>query len=135
MERNNLASQVLESFYAELGAYQRYLRIAELAPTEEARRIATANAQDEHRHADEFEEIYEELTGREPAMSGLTMLPENGEGDYLTLVRQQLLDEHADFRKYSQMALATDNPEYQRVFYAAAQDEFRHALLDTYLLT
>lgn len=134
MPGDNMARLVLDSFYAELGAYQYYLRIAQLAPTEEARRIATNNAQDEYRHADVFEDIYEEMTGREPARTGMMVIPENGNMTYESLLRTQLLDEHADYKKYSVMSLATDNPEYRRIFYATAQDEFRHALLDTYLL-
>lgn len=135
MPGDRFAQLILESFYAELDAYQRYLRIAELAPTEEARRITTANAQDEYRHADEFEDIYEELTGMEPSMSGMTMMTETGEVSFQSLLRTQLLDEHADYKKYSEMSMASENPEYRRILYAAAQDEFRHALLDTYLLT
>ena len=132
MSGKTFANLILESYYAELEAYARYMRMAGLAPTEEARRIVTMNAQDEFRHAESFEDIYQELTGMRPPAAG--MYATDREESFAGLLRIQLADELADTAKYKDMYLMTTNPEYRRILFGAAQDELRHALLDTYLL-
>jgi len=126
------AELVLDSYYDELGAYARYMRMAGLAPTEEARRIVTMNAQDEFRHAESFEDIYKELTGAQPPPRGMYVT--DPEESFEGLLRLQLADELADTAKYKNMYLMTTNPGYRDILFGAAQDELLHTMLDTYLL-
>lgn len=130
---NSFTELVLSSYYAELGAYARYMRMAGLAPTEEARRIVFMNAQDEFRHAEAFEQIYQELTGMQPPAGGMPLVNQEAES-FTGLLRLQLADELADTAKYKNMYLMTTNPRYREILFSAAQDELRHAMLDTYLL-
>ncbi|WP_034424853.1 ferritin family protein [Thermanaerosceptrum fracticalcis] len=134
MAHDRFTQLILESYFAEMQAHHHYMTMAQMAPTEEARHIMMMNAQDEHRHAEAFEKIYEELTGTEPRDTGMHMMPVNENMTFLDHVRMQLFDEYADFRKYKDMYLMTDNPEYRDTLFNAMHDEFRHAMLLTYLL-
>ncbi|MCR4441287.1 MAG: ferritin-like domain-containing protein [Peptococcaceae bacterium] len=134
LDDQNFTWLVLESYYGELEANQRYLKMADLAPSEEARRIVYMNAQDESRHAEAFEEIYEQLTGKEPPPDSTGMKTPQAGATFDELLQLQLFDEYADARKYKNMYLMTANPVYRDILFNAAQDELRHVLLDNYLL-
>lgn len=133
---DTFADMILHSVQAEMGAHHRYMTLAQMAPTQEARNLMIMNARDEHTHAEAFSNMYEDLTGREPAME---MTPSHSEMNqnmsFTDLLRMQIHDEHNDFAKYGRMMTMTDNPDYRDRIFRAHKDELRHAMIDTYLLT
>ncbi len=134
MAHERFTDMILESYYAEMQAHHHYIMMAQMAPTEEARQIMTMNAHDEHSHAQAFAAIFKELTGTEPPHKGMQMMPMQGTMSFMEHVRMQLFDEYADFEKYKNMYLMTDNPQYRDTLFDAMHDELRHAMLLTYLL-
>lgn len=132
---DTFANMILDSIQAEMGAHHRYMTLAQMAPTQEARNFMLMNARDEHAHAEAFAEIYEDLTGREPAIE---MAPNHADMNqnmsFTDLLRMQLRDEHNDFAKYAGMMTMTDNPNHRNVLFKAQHDELRHAMIDTSLL-
>lgn len=135
MNNNTFTQLILDSYYDEIGAYNIYRYLADLAPTEEARRIYITNSQDEFSHAQQFKKIYNELTGNEPPENEENNEEENLQSmSYRDILRMQINDEHVDFRKYKDMYLMTNNPIYRDILFNAAYDELLHSMLDTYLL-
>jgi rubrerythrin len=126
---------ILGSYYAELAAYRHYNLLAGMSSTEHDRRIMIMNANDEYNHAIGFKKIYQELTGTEPPPLEMYQTIEQPEGNrsFPNHLRQQIFAEWADFKKYKEMYLLTNNPVFQKIIFNAQQDEFRHALLNTYV--
>lgn len=133
MDSGIFLNLVLESYYDELAASHNYLLMAEKAPTEEARRIHIQSSRDEYRHAENFQEIYEDLTGKEPSPTDLQPISTE-QTSYVDNLKDQLFDEYTDTNKYKYMYLLTANSEYRNTLFNAMQDELTHTLLDTYLL-
>lgn len=132
---NTFSELVLQSYYAELEAYRHYNLLASMSSTENERRIMIMNAKDEFNHAMGFKEIYQELTSTEPLPLEMYQEMEQAEGNrsFQNHLRRQIFDEWADFKKYKDMYLRTNNLVFQKIIFNAQQDEFRHALLDTYV--
>ncbi len=133
MDSGNFLNLVSDSYYNELAASQNYLIMAEKAPTEEARRLHLQSSQDEYRHAEDFEEIYLNITGKEPSPSNLQPISAQ-QRSYIEYLMDQLFDEWKDANKYKYMYLLTTNPEYCDPLFNATLDEITHTLLDTYLI-
>lgn len=132
---NTFPEMVLQSYCAELEAYRHYNLLAGMSSTENERRSMVMNAKDEFNHAIGFKEIYQKLTSAEPLPLEMYQEMEQvgGNGSFQNHLRRQIFDEWADFKKYKKMYLLTNNPVFQKIIFNAQQDEFRHALLDTYV--
>lgn len=118
---------------AELGDAALYKILAQNSPSERDRQLLLEFSEDEQSHAETFKRIYRTLTGRSynpvvnpPALSGT----------YRDILRERVIDESADFRKYGEQYLTTENNDMLKdAYYRARTDENVHALRLLYLLS
>src|SRR5574344_856772 len=120
-------SQKLESFInAELKDALLYKTLANSAPNSQAKMLLLEFAQDEENHAQNFRYLYKCITGREyfPQEPEVKI-----EGSFKDILRERILDESADYRKYGEQYLETNNNyKLKRAYYRARTDENVHAL-------
>ncbi|QHI72788.1 ferritin family protein [Aminipila terrae] len=111
---------------AELGDAALYRELAKMAPNEMQMNLLMDMAADEQSHADDFKIIYKDLTGevyRPP------IPPSNLNMPYTDILRDRVIDETGDFRKYMH-----DHQEYfadetlREAFFRAGIDENVHAV-------
>lgn len=118
---------------AELGDAALYRALSEMAPNEKDRRLLYEFANDEQSHADEFQRIYRSMTGRR---YNPTLPPPDLSDGYRDILRDRVLDESGDFRKYGEQYLQTNqNQALKTAYYRARTDENVHALRLLYLLS
>jgi rubrerythrin len=116
---------------AELGDAQLYDELSGNAPSEDARQLLREFAEDERSHADEFKRLYREMTGRR---FNPEVAPPVLNDSYSNILRDRVLDESGDFRKYGEQYLMTEPGELRDAFYRARTDEGVHAFRLLYLL-
>lgn len=124
--------QRLESYIeAELGDSELYKELATIAHSKEHRKLLYEFSEDEKRHAEEFQKIYRSMTGRDfnPEISKPDI-----SGDFYDILRDRVLDESGDFRKYGEQYISTFNPRLKRAYYLARTDEAVHAFRLLYML-
>jgi len=117
---------------AELSDAALYRELSKIAPSETARQLLMEFAEDEQAHAEEFKRIYRALAGRSynPSMQPVVL-----HGSYRDILRERVLDESGDFRKYGEQYLqTTQNNVLKNAYYRARTDENVHALRLLYLL-
>ena len=119
---------------AELGDAALYRELAKIAPSEIDRRILLEFANDEQGHAEEFKRLYAALTG---SSYNPNIRPVVIKDSYRNTLRDRILDESGDFRKYGQQYLLTppNNTALRNAYYRARTDENVHALRLLYLLS
>ncbi len=118
---------------AELGDAALYRELAKDAPSENDRQLLLEFADDEQAHADEFKRIYRIMTGRSyyPTVQPVVL-----NGSYQDILRDRVLDESGDFRKYGEQYIQTcQNNTLKNAYYRARTDENVHALRLLYLLS
>jgi rubrerythrin len=117
---------------AELGDAALYTELSKMAPNDEYRQLLLEFAEDEQSHAQRFKKIYKMLTGR----SYNPIVPEPVlEGSFNDILRDRVLDESGDFRKYGEQYMITNNnKELKNAYYIARTDENVHALRLLYML-
>jgi rubrerythrin len=134
IQLNGETAQKLESYIkAELGDSALYTALAAVAPNDDDRKLLTEFAADEKAHATEFQRIYKSLTGKEynPTIAAPVLSQ-----PYRDILRERVLDESGDFRKYGEQYLITDwNSTLKSAYYRARTDEAVHALRLLYLLS
>jgi rubrerythrin len=116
---------------AELGDAQLYDELSANAPSEDARQLLREFAEDERSHADEFKRLYRDITGRR---FNPEVPPPVLNDSYSNILRDRILDESGDFRKYGEQYLITEPSELKDAFYRARTDEAVHAFRILYLL-
>lgn len=117
---------------AELGDAMLYTKLSKIAPTESARLLLLEFAKDEQAHAEEFMRIYKTMFGRSfnPEINSVEL-----SGTYREILRDRVLDESGDFRKYGEQYIQTyQNIALKNAYYRARTDENVHALRLLYLL-
>lgn len=117
---------------AELGDAALYRALAQSAPSEPDRQLLLEFAGDEQSHAETFKRIYRTLTGRSynPVVNPPVLT-----GTYRDVLRERVLDESGDFRKYGEQYITTVNNNMLRdAYYRARTDENVHALRLLYML-
>lgn len=118
---------------AELGDASLYRALAIIAPNETDRQLLLEFAEDEQSHADEFKRIYRQMTGRS---YNPEVMPPEMIGSYRDILRDRVLDESGDFRKYGEQYLITENnTPLKNAYYRARTDENVHALRLLYMLS
>jgi len=118
---------------AELGDAALYRELAKIAPNEDDRQLLLEFAEDEQSHANEFQRIYRTMTGRSynPMIE-----PPVLQGTFNEILRERVIDESGDFRKYGQQYIQTDsNSVLKEAYYRARTDENVHALRLLYMLS
>ena len=109
-----------------------YRELSRTAPDADDRRLLLEFSNDEQAHADEFKRIYRSITGRSynPVVS-----PPVLEGSFDDILRDRVLDESGDFRKYGEQYAMTQNRALKNAYYRARTDENVHALRLLYMLS
>lgn len=118
---------------AEMKDAATYRELSKNAPNENDRQLLLGFAEDEQSHADNFKRIYKRMTGRSynPDIPPIVFTEQ-----YRDTLRDRVLDESGDFRKYGdQYLLTTQNDELKEAYYRARTDENVHALRLLYLLS
>jgi len=118
---------------AELGDAALYRELAKIAPNDDDRQLLLEFAEDEQSHANEFQRIYRTMTGRSynPIIE-----PPVLQGTFNEILRERVIDESGDFRKYGQQYIQTDqNSVLKEAYYRARTDENVHALRLLYMLS
>ncbi|MDQ5984183.1 MAG: hypothetical protein RUMPE_01222 [Eubacteriales bacterium SKADARSKE-1] len=118
---------------AELGDALLYKELAKMAPNEEYKNLLLDFSKDEQSHADEFKLIYRMITGKkfDPTVATPSL-----EGSFNDILRDRVLDESGDYRKYGEQYLnTTQNQILRDAYYRARTDENVHALRLLYMLS
>lgn len=126
--------QKLQTYIAaELGDAALYRELAKMAPNQNDSQLLREFAEDEQAHANEFQRIYRMMTGRNYTP---TLQPPDLSDSYRDILRDRVLDESGDFRKYGEQYLQTNqNQALKNAYYRARTDENVHALRLLYLLS
>jgi len=118
---------------AELGDAELYKELSKIAPNDEYRQLLLEFSADEQAHAVRFQKIYKMITGR--AYNPVVPKPVI-EGSFNDILRDRVLDESGDFRKYGEQYIITNNNnELKNAYYLARTDENVHALRLLYMLS
>jgi len=118
---------------AELGDAALYKELSKMAPSEEDRKLLLEFSADEQSHADEFKRIYTMLTRKS---YNPEIAPPVITDSYKNVLRERVLDESGDFRKYGEQYLITNiNIALKDAYYRARTDENVHALRLLYLIS
>lgn len=118
---------------AELGDAILYRKLANMAPNNDDMQLLLEFSNDEQKHADTFKQIYRKMTGKnyDPIIKPPVLT-----GSYKDILRDRVLDESGDFRKYGEQYINTDkNPALKKAYYLARTDENVHALRLLYMLS
>lgn len=118
---------------AELKDSMVYKELANKAPNNTDKKILLEMSADEKTHAERFQQIYKKMTGKS---YNPVIKPPVLTGSYKDILRERVLDESADYRKYGQQYLLTENNmALKYAYYLAHLDENVHALRLLYLLS
>lgn len=111
---------------AELYDASLYRELAQMAPDEMEMNLIMEMAADEQSHADEFKLIYKDLTGE---IYRPDIPPANLNMPYTDIIRDRIIDESGDFRKYMLAHQKYFNDAALReAFFNAGVDENVHAV-------
>lgn len=117
---------------AELSDSALYKELAKSAPNDEYRKLLLEFSEDEQSHADNFMRIYKMLTGKNYMPE---VKPPVISDSFNDVLRDRVLDESGDFRKYGEQYIRTSNPILKNAYYTARTDENVHALRLLYMLS
>lgn len=118
---------------AELKDSALYRALSMMAPDDDDRQLLLEFSEDEYNHATAFRRIYRSMTGRSynPTVGTPQII-----GTYPDILRERILDESGDFRKYGEQYIQTkNNEELKNAYYRARTDENVHALRILYMLS
>lgn len=118
---------------AELKDSALYKALSMMAPNDDDRQLLMEFAEDERNHAITFQRLYRSMTGRSynPTIGTPQII-----GSYKDILRERVIDESGDFRKYGEQYLQTKHSEdLKNAFYRARTDENVHALRLLYMLS
>ena len=118
---------------AELHDAELYKELAKIAPNEGYRQLLIEFSEDEQSHADTFKKIYRMMFGK--SYNPVVKAPEI-RGSFEEVLRERILDESGDFRKYGEQYIQTQrNDVLKNAYYRARTDENVHALRLLYMLS
>ncbi len=100
-----------------------YRALANVAPNEADRQIFLEIAENVRRHADNFSQMYQALTGQTYTPR---IYPQKMEGPYQFALRQLLLSTHKSFQEYHWQYMKTDNMALKNVCYEASKNKSEH---------
>jgi len=127
-------TEKLETYIkAELGDAALYKELSKIAPNDEDRKLLMEFSADEQSHADEFKRIYTMLTRKSFNPEIKTPVISDS---YKNVLRERVLDESGDFRKYGEQYLQENvNTMLKDAYYRARTDENVHALRLLYMIS
>jgi len=127
-------TEKLETYIkAELGDAALYKELSKIAPNDEDRKLLLEFSADEQSHADEFKRIYTMLTRK--TFNPEIKMPVISDS-YKNILRERVLDESGDFRKYGEQYLQENvNIMLKDAYYRARTDENVHALRLLYMIS
>lgn len=127
-------TEKLETYIkAELGDAALYKELSKIAPSDEDRKLLMEFSQDEQSHANEFKRIYTMLTRKNFNPEIKTPVISDS---YKNVLRERVLDESGDFRKYGEQYLQENvNTTLKDAYYRARTDENVHALRLLYMIS
>lgn len=126
-----LLADIQKAINGEYSAINCYQQLAELAPTEEARKQILEIRQDEIRHYQIFSHIYFMLTGKQHT----PQMTEQCKSVYTEGLRASFKDEQETTDFYLDIAQKTTDPYIKEQFHRASSDEQNHAVWFLYFLT
>jgi rubrerythrin len=110
-----------------------YKELAKIAPNGNFYHLLIEFSNDEQAHADEFKRIYRRLTGKN---YNPVITPPILEGSFDDILRDRVIDESGDYRKYAQQYIQTErDDQLKKAYYRAKTDENVHALRLLYMLS
>jgi len=128
-----IAQRLKTYINAELGDSALYKELAKCAPNEEYRKLLLEFAEDELSHAVDFMCILKQMTCEkyDPQIN-----PPVLKDSFNNILRDRVLDESGDFRKYGEQFIQTQcNIPLRNAYYRARTDENVHALRLLYMLS
>lgn len=120
-----LISDIKEYIQDELGDSEYYKALANYAPTARARMILMDFSNDELGHAQNFMKAYKILTGKEYIIKSI---PQPQIPDYKEAIKQRILAETKDYKKYGEHYLKAQTPFLKDLFFMTRTDEAVHAM-------
>jgi rubrerythrin len=130
----HLIERIYLSIEEELRAAAYYRALAEIAPNQFAEEMILGFAKDEREHAYQLQQAYEKLTGEEYDYCIEEYEFELEAVDYEEYLEKRILEETADYKKYKDYYLMTNNPYLRDIFFNLMHDENYHAVREFYLL-
>ncbi len=110
-----------------------YRELSKIAQNAEFRQLLLQFSDDEQLHADLFGSIYKKMTGK--TYSPEIMKPVFT-GSFFDILRERVIDESGDYRKYAEKYIDTQkNEALKDAYYRARTDENVHALRLLYMLS
>lgn len=128
----DVAQRLRTYIEAEMQNSALYQALSTMAPDDDDRQLLLEFSEDDDRHASAFRGIYRAMTGRSyhPTIGAPQLV-----GAYPDILRERVLAESGDYRKYGeQYLLAKNNEELRNAFYHALIDDNVHALRILYML-
>jgi rubrerythrin len=123
-QSSKLASDMEKAINGEYTAIQIYAKLADMAKNEAERERILEIRQDEVKHYQQFVQLYQRLTGRQPQPKIIEDFPDN----YATGLESALVDEQKTVDFYLEIADGATDPFVKEVFRRAAADEQNHAV-------
>lgn len=120
-----LVADIAEYIVDELGDSRYYTILASKAPTTRARDLLMEFAADECKHAQEFMRAYYGLTGR---MFTLPAIVDPTVPDYDEALKERILAETKDYKKYGEKYLEVSIPWLKNMFFMTRTGEAIHAM-------
>jgi rubrerythrin len=133
-ELEHLIEKIYLSIEEELRAAAYYRALAEAAPDQFAADMLSEFANDEREHAYQLQRAYERITGDNYSPPHEEYEFELTAEDYEEALEKRVLEETADFKKYKDYYLMTNNQYLRDIFFNAMHDESYHATRELYLL-
>lgn len=119
-----IVNKVLDGIKAEATAIEFYTRLAEIAPTSEAKADILHALDDEKIHLQKFSELYLRLTGMQPIYQ---IVPVSF-NSFQDGAREAYRTELEAYEEYRNAYLMTQDPIIRDVFLRAFTDEIEHAI-------
>ena len=130
---SSIAQNLQTYITAELNDTRYYRQLADRAPNEDDRKLLMEISSDEQQHAVRFQKLYRAITGKDFTPE---VPPPELNGSYKDLLRDRVLDEAHDFRKYGEQHLKNSNDlALSDAYYLTQNDENVHALRLLYMLS
>jgi rubrerythrin len=121
----SLVTGIEEYIHDELKDSKYYSILATKAPTKRAKDLLMEFSRDEQGHAQNFMKAYYMLTGREytPQIVEVPNVP-----DYKEALKERILAETHDYKKYGEEYLKACNPYLKDLFFMTRTVEAQHAM-------
>jgi rubrerythrin len=128
---NKLISDVEKAVNGEYSAIHCYAKLAAMAKNEEERKRILEIRQDELKHFQHFQQVYMNLTGKQPHPKIVEECPNH----YLAGLEFAIKDEQKTVDFYHEIADDATDQSIKEVFRRAAADEQNHAVWFLYYFT